>query len=263
MTSNAEKVFLIFSIVISWGFGFLVYTVLAGSFSLQVMVGMLFGGALLWLAPFALLALISDEIGFSLGAFALGSLGFLFVAFNWYIALGLLLLLIGFAYWFLYARYGKNSVLRFSVTQILQGIGIFFTALALFGALLYYYSSLASRGKQEPVIPEKFFDIIYHPISQILLSQLPVIPHSQAPDPELLKPQIYRMANDVLAETAKKYQEYIPFAFAAAAFFALRAALFPFKYIFLAFTFLLVKFFIKIGLLKKETVQVEKEIVKF
>lgn len=263
MISNTEKAFLIISIFLAWGLGFEIRILFAGNFSLQALIGLVFGASLLWLAPFALLSLFSDTIWVLLAAFILGSLGFFLVAFNWYMGVGLFALFTGFAYWMFSVRYGRSAALSFSIMQMLQGIGFFFTMLAVFGSFLYYYSPFSSREKFNPVIPERFFDIIYHPISELLISQLPALPHSQAVDPEVLKPQIYRVVNSALAEIAKKYQEYIPFAFAAAVFFALRAIFYPLKYLLFGFTFLVVTFFLKIGLLKKEKVQTEKEIVRF
>lgn len=263
MISNTEKTLLIASVLLGWGFGFLISVLFAEHVSSRAVIGFVLGGLLVWLIPFALLVLLSDMVWMPLAAFGFGSLGFFLAVFNWYTGVSLLVLLVGFGYWIFSVRYGKDLAMTFSIGQILRGIGFFFTVLALFGSFLYFHSPFSSSAKFNPVIPEQFFDIIYHPISQLFTSQLLATPYSQVVDPEAAKPQIYLVVNGVLAEVAKKYQEYIPFAFAAAAFFFLRAIFIPFKYLLLGVTFLLVKVFLHIGWIRKEKISVEKEIVKF
>lgn len=261
--TNTEKTILVLSIFFSWGFGFLLWYIFSNNIELEAILSLVLGGVLLWLTPFAFLLLFFGSARFLILAFALGIAGFLFIAQTMYLGFGLLLLLLGFTYWLLRVRYARDSSPGFSVTHSLKGTGLFFTVLAAFGALLYFYSPFASRASLEPKLPEKFFDAVYYPLSTALLSQFGGTSQAELLTPEELKPQIYNVVNAALGEFAKKYQSYIPFAFAAGAFFFLRAVFIPIKYLLLLIVFLLVRFFLKLGWLKKEPVQVVKETVKF
>jgi len=261
--TTIEKTLLVASIFLSWGFGFLIWVLFQNDVAFQTTLSLILGGVLLWLTPFAFLALFFEEIRFPLFTFALGSFGFFLAVQNFYLSLGLLLLFLSFTYWFLRVRYARDTSPGFSVLHSMKGIGFFFTILAAFGGLVYSFSPFLSVKSLEPKVPEKFFDVVYYPLSKTLLSQVPKDPRIKAPTPEELKPQIYQVVNAALGELALKYQRYIPFAFAAGAFFFLRAVFIPIKYLLLLITFLLVRIFLKVGWLHKEKVEMEREVVKF
>lgn len=82
---------------------------------------------------------------------------------------------------------------------------------------------------------------------------------SLLPDSAQIKTQVYQGINGTIANLAEKYQNYIPFAFAASTFLLLRTVFIPVKYLLIGITFILVKLFIKIGWFKKEKKQVEVE----
>ena len=144
---------------------------------------------------------------------------------------------------------------------MLKGMGIFFTIVAMFGGLLYFYSPFATRAFIEPRVPEQFFEVIFRAFSGTIVQFSGTAP--DAINLEAARPEIYRITNAALGELAKRYQNYIPFVFAAGAFFFLKVIFSLFKYVLFGVTYLFVKFFTDRGWLHKEITQVPREVIKF
>lgn len=261
--TNSEKGLLVLSIFLSWGFGFLLYYLFGGGFSLRTIVIALSAGVVFWLACFASLALLSEDIKRSVIAFALGSLGFFLVNVNIYLGLGLVILILGFIYWIMRVQYARQQYQGFSIAAMFSGMTMFLTILAAFGGLLYYYSPLVARELSNPRVPEGFFNVVYTPVSTILDSFSQRLPEGQRLSAQELKPQLYQIVNASLAQLAREYQQYIPFLFAGGVFLFLRALFLPLSYGIFFVVFLLIKLFLAAGWLRKETIQVPREIVRF
>jgi hypothetical protein len=263
--SITEKVLLVVSVLLSWGFGALIWFLFSSGFSVELILSLIVLGILMWLTPFFFLSLFFKKLYIPLAAFVLGSLGFLLVEINIYIILGLVVLALGFIYWYMRVLYARDNAPGFSILHSFRGIGIFFTVVAAFGSLLYLYSPFSVRAyiSLEPKVPEVFFEVVFRTFSRTSLFEVGETSFNTVQDPSALKPQIYDLANEVLAELAQRYQRYIPFVFAAGAFIFLRVILFVLRYIIVGIIFLLVHFFLYLGLLHKGTVQVPREIVRF
>lgn len=305
--SRIEKIILAAAVAFSWAFGFFVSYLFNNVANVWSAFWLASAGILIWLIPFVFLVLFSKKAIFSIGAFTLGVLVFLALRSNIYIALGLFLLVIGFANWFFQVRFVKKTSIGFSVRYFLRGIYLFAFSISVFGAILSFYSPYVKQAVLEPKIPEKIFDSVYDPLSEVILNQvnsqfnnfipnqefpdnsqllqkipgagsindrLPngAIPDSapkeisdaplRAPTADELKPQFYQSINESVANLAGKYQNYIPFAFAASVFLLLQTIFIPLKYLLLLIIFILVKMFIKVGWFKKEKKQVEIEEIK-
>jgi len=261
--SGAEKTLLVISILVSWLFGFLLYYLFGGGFRLQTVVIGTSAGAVIWLACFAILTLLSEDTKRSVIAFALGSLGFFFVAINVYMGLALIILIFGFTYWTMRVNYARQQYQGFSIAAMFSGMTMFLTILAAFGGLLYYYSPLATRDLSNPRVPEKFFDVVYAPVSTIFNSFSQTLPEGQRVRAEQIKPQIYQVVNASVAQLAREYQQYIPFLFAGGVFLFLRALFLPLSYGIFFVVFLLIKLFLAAGWLRKETIQMPREVIRF
>lgn len=254
--TTGEKTFLLLAIFISWAFAGLVLYLLINPLGFQLAMTLLMGGILVWLIPFAFLALFSPHKIQPIAAFALGSLGFIAIVPSLYVVLGAVLLTLGFAYWFLRIWYAKKGQTEFSVITLFSGITVFFTIIAAFAGLLYYYSPLSVKPVNAPTVPERFFDAVYQPVSTALIET--GIIESPAHSAQL-RPQMYRVVNAALEELARRYQGYIPFSFAFGIFLLIRAFLFVLGYILALAVHLLVQLFLKAGLIKMQTVQVPQD----
>lgn len=270
--ASAEKTLLITSVILSWLFSAVIWFLVFTDLDVWPLLGILLVSMLFWLTPFSLLLLFSSKTFSPIAAFSLGSLGFLVIGFQFYLTsgvflpfvytlLGVLLLILGFSYWALRVKHARVSDPAFSSMDIFKGMGLFFTVAALFGGLLYFYSPFATRALLEPRVPEKFFEVIFRVFAGTIVQFSGTGP--DAINPEAARPEIYRIINAALAELAQRYQGYIPFVFAAGAFFFLKVMFSLFKYAVFGMTYLFVKFFTDRGWLHKEVTQVPREVIKF
>jgi len=256
-----EKILLSVSVVMSWLFVALLKFIFSVQLPLAQALAWITIGIVIWLTPFALLALFFKKLRFALPAFALGSAGFLLIDQSVSTIIGVIILTLGFIYWFLNVRYSVKQQLGFSFYSLFSGIGLFLTILAAFGALLYLSSPFVTREIHNPQISQKFFDIIYTPVSSFFLSAIHSVPADQRPTPEQLKPQIYNIVNASITELARSYQPYVPFVFAGGVFFLLRAIFLVLSYILYFFVSLVGRLLLSVGWLRKETIQTPQETI--
>lgn len=260
------KILLGLCVICSWGAAFLTTGLFTGDpfgYSFLVILFLVF---LLLLTPFALFLYLFPEDYTVFGAFGLGIAGFLPMALSWVSAIGMVVFFGGFFYWRYHIRWAVKTNLTPSPTFVLQGIGLFLSSLALFASLLFLASPAGKANESfTPTIPRSFFDAVYDPTSRFVLTRFVGESQGVASQEEataVLKETLYKTLTIGLQQTAASYQRYIPFVFAAGAFFFLKGLFIFFKYGVEALVFLVVYLFLKLGILKKELVDVKKEVIK-
>ena len=260
--STSVKSFLVAGVLISWIAAFFMQKIFAmDAFSLYFYVAM-FAVFLCWLTPFSLLVLFCKERHYVLMSFLLGAAGFFILSQSLYAFIALTLLGLGFLYWQRQAQSFISNTRIFSLYATLQGFGLFLTTLSLFIAFFYFDSPFGKSVSFEPKIPQNIYDFVYNQVSGSSFFQTNTKAPSVFP-PEKLKSMIYEEANDKFKKFTQQYIAYIPIVFAAGLFLALKGFFAPFKYLLLFVVFLMEKLLIALGVLKKQIIRVDKEIIEF
>lgn len=263
--NKTEKILLVAAVLFSWVYAFFIQYVVRLDFDVTRALLLIGLGTLVWLTPLALLTLLSRQLLRPALAFFLGSLGVLVITRReelLFMLAGIAMLLLTFIYWFLRVRYASKNQTEFSVSNMFAGMSLFFTVLAAFGGLFYYSSPDVPVKRLDPRIPEAYFDVIYTPISSIFF---PGFGDNNLLDvrSEHIKPEIYKSVNLALAQGVKRYEAYIPFAFAGGVFLLLRTLFLPLSYLLFGFVSLLIQLFLYAKWLQKENIQVSKEVIRF
>jgi len=185
--SITEKILLVLTVIFSWALAFFVKYIFENDFAWGASLWYISLCVVVWLLPISFLVFFAQKNYASFAAFTLGILGFLVIEQNLYVVVGLIFLVLAFAYWFSYVRYVQKNAIAFSIFHLFSGIGFFFTMLSIFGGLLSFYSPFAAQALQEPRIPEKFFDSVYEPVSTMVVGQLNEQIKNQVPNASSLQ----------------------------------------------------------------------------
>lgn len=255
------KILLVAGVLISWVAVFFIQKIFAtDAFSIAFYVEM-FAVFLIWLTPFTLLLLFAKEKYHILASFALGAAGFFILSQSFYVSVGFLLLGLGFFYWQAQVKQAIDGARAFSVWKLLEGMGLFFTTLSLFVALFYFDSPFGKSAPFEPNIPKGMYDVFYDQVSSSSLFQMPA--NAPGVKQEKIKSSIYEQTNAAFRKMAMPYIQYFSIIFAAGLFLALRGFFFPFKYILVGVIYVATKLLLALGVLRKQTIQVDKEVIEF
>lgn len=264
--STFAKILLGLCVICSWGAAFLTAGLFAGNPFGYLFLLLLFLVFLLLLTPFALFLYLFPKDDWVFGAFFLGMAGFVVLAPSFVTGVGILISFLGFFYWRVNIASALEAGLAPSSSFILEGMGLFLSSLALFGALLFLASPQGnSKEALIPAIPKSFFDAVYEPTSSFVLTRLMGgAQDASLPEENInaVKEALYQTLNTMLQKTAASYQRYIPFVFAAGVFFSLKGFFIFFKYGIQIMIFLLVHLFLRLGLLVKEFVEVKKQVIR-
>lgn len=262
--SKAAKILTVSSIGISWGIVALTGVLFTlPIFTLKFFISLVII-LLTWLTPFTLMVYLLEDDRVVIGSFTLGVTGFIVLWPDVVVALMIVLAVGGLAYWRKRVKAHVLDTKKPSALNMIYGAGLLFTALSLLGSVLYINSPLGREAALVPQIPRSFFNAIYDPLSSIILQEYQdnVSALSQNPAQDRVRDELYRSANTALKDIATQYQHYIPFIFAAGVFFFLRILFVPIRYITVGLSWLIVELLLYLEVIKKETVTIEKEVLK-
>ena len=138
-----------------------------------------------------------------------------------------------------------------------RSLRLFFTELALIFALVYYGDIRNNPDPAKLLLPESVFQTTLKLLEPALRDS---IPGFNASDKKLAH-TLYELSLARVKDYAGDYVEYISVLAALSYFFALKAVSVLFYYLAMLLIFLFLKLFIAIGLVKKELMLAEKEIL--
>lgn len=156
----------------------------------------------------------------------------------------------------------KSSRLKIVASLILRkGLAPALTALALFGALLFYWSPYARSLDKEIVVPRPLFDAISAPIIKSIAGaeKAPGMDNFAVPAGADFSDQFYRAVNSQVNALGKPYKKFIPFGAAVSLFFTFKLLGIILIWPIVFLDWLALKLLVKLGIVSIKKITTEKE----
>ena len=207
----------------------------------------------------------------------------LFFERNKFFFIGLVLAVIFIAFAVESYREEEKSNLKILLRRLIgSGMKLFFTALAVLFSFIYYGQIYQNPDPAKILLPESFFDSTIKYLEAPMAQIIPGFRASATADAvlgaagrkayaeqfgirltgkETMAEVLYVISLARIKNYAGDYLSYVPILATASYFFALKALSIIFYYLAILLIFILLKLFIVIGLVKKELIPAEKEVL--
>lgn len=257
---NFHITILILMIFTNWLFAWRLQQALSTDFSYENALWTL-GSFILWGIILSLVLVLIQDLTLQTIAFALGAAGFLIAGTNNIIGLSILLLILSFLYTKKLIHKSLNNLVKIKIYDVLY-YKLWYLMIAIFVliSITYYTSPQLENYQLDLTIPPEAFESIFK-FAMPMIEGISDIGLDLSDLSTTLQGEVQTVINNSIGNLMESYKNYIPGILVLSLFFGLQILNWPLRMLLALLVAIIIRPLSHFGLIKKETIQVEKEIL--
>lgn len=263
--NHTHKILLILLVFTNWFFAIRLQQVFTNGLAYGDMIWAL-ASFIAWTTVLSLNLILVKKYWSQTGAFIFGVLGFFTAGINIFIISAVILLFLSFLYTRRYVRVSLENLIKIKSYDMLYYNFWYFILAVFIVVSVIYYTSPQLDHELDLTIPPTLFDSVFR-IIELTFGEFGNIGKTGVDTSQVnglidsVKTESYEAANDYLATLKKPYEIYIPGALAIGLFLSLQILNWPLRMLIASITNAILWLLLALGIVKKDTTQVEKEIL--